>query len=411
MELTREEAIRNFREHWGSLAITGTDDKKEYLKRNGFPEIQDSCFLCEFTKRTCSKCPVEWPNMKTISLACVSSIYGEWGRAAAPEERSRLAALIRDLPIKEYEKPAPKFAVGDKVVPVSKSVGASFEIWTRYRKRDYVTVQQLPPNKFGDCYVCNSDFFLESDLIPYVEEVKPEPVKEFKVGDRVVPHAIHWPNWTWEKYEKCIAVLPKFLRENGYLFVCGKNKDGEYLLSDIPEDKGSDRFSANELTLYVEPEVKPDPVKEEPKPAFKVGDRVRVKSPCSYHVGEMAVISEIVEHLYGVEFINKPLDNASPKWNRLHPDKIGCGFYTREEYLELAPINQAPENKTLTESKTFIIKGNKTTCIIEIDGRRFKGVAKCGPKDKWDEKTGRGWAELRAQRKLLDACEKELRGN
>ena len=81
------------------------------------------------------------------------------------------------------------------------------------------------------------------------------------------------------------------------------------------------------------------------------------------------------------------------------------------EYIELfPPINLCPEPKTITESRTFTFKGNKTICTLEIDGKKFKGSARCNPAHEWDEKEGRNRAEIRAIRKLLDAKEKELSG-
>ena len=421
MKLTKEEAVKLHRELWGWLAENPMKHKADWPGFKDKGHIINRCFCCEFTadiKREidCIKCPLVWPGGR-----CDSSLFGEWEPAKLPEERSRLAALIRDLPEKKEEKPAlkvgdwvkvlrpgynfgsrctyikhnafshlpwqspeegkcyevvavsekqdsrygyvyalksrenticymhknyidgtvgpdgleltdppaPKYQIGDKVVPVSKSVGDSFEAWTKHRKKDYVTVQQLPPNKFGNFYICNGDYFLESDLIPYIE-----------------------------------------------------------------------------------PEVKPEPVKEEPKPAFKVGDRVRVKkdlmvgeqyddgcyftSDMSEYCGEETVITTANIHGYGNRY-NIDIDNGRRSWSN--------------SMLELfPPINQCPEPKTYTESKAFTFKGNKTTCIIEIDGRKYKGCAKCDPADEWNEDIGKRWAELRATRKILDACEKELRG-
>lgn len=76
------------------------------------------------------------------------------------------------------------------------------------------------------------------------------------------------------------------------------------------------------------------------------------------------------------------------------------------------PRNHAPENKTFTEfGATFILNGPATVCIIPVDGRKFKGIAKCAPEDTWDESVGKGWAGLRAMQKLLKATEKNLKRN
>ncbi len=207
MKMTREESIRNFREHWASLAITGTDDKEEYLRRHGFPYISCDCFLCEYAtndmERDCNKCPIEWPETRTDMEydACIRSFYGDWKGAESPEERKRLAAIIRDLPEKQEVKLKPKFSVGDKVYPVSKTVpGFEDNIkedvhWQKSEPRGYFFVTDIDEYKTKSTgktvYVCNfrkntttGNYFFESDLRPYVEpEKKWEPA--FKVGDKV----------------------------------------------------------------------------------------------------------------------------------------------------------------------------------------------------------------------------------
>lgn len=205
MELTREEAIRNFREHWASLAISGSSDKEEYLQRHGFKSIKFACFLCDYTKGTgCKNCPVEWPKTNDKhhhATPCTQSYFGDWADAEKPEERSRLAALIRDLPEKkEAPNPTPRFSVGQKVVPVSKSTGNPWgfvfddmcEPCTQFfNKEGYLYVKAVNSGHINLFHDLKSDApgytFLESDLRPYVEpEKEPEPKPAaFKVGDRV----------------------------------------------------------------------------------------------------------------------------------------------------------------------------------------------------------------------------------
>lgn len=208
MEMTREEAIRNFREHWASLAISGLggmDGKKDYLKRNGYTEIFDDCFLCEYAKRNgrrnCDNCPVEWPVTRSGRFPCMRSYFGDWVNTHTPEERSRLAALIRDLPEKkEAPNPTPRFSVGQKVVPVSKSTGNPWgfvfddmcDPCTQFfNKEGYLYVKAVNSGHINLFHDLKSDApgytFLESDLRPYVEpEKEPEPKPAaFKVGDRV----------------------------------------------------------------------------------------------------------------------------------------------------------------------------------------------------------------------------------
>jgi len=342
MELTREEAIRLHRELWGWLAENPIKNKSAWPEWNKYVcfgkmgnETPNSlCFGCEyvlqqtkFKKRDCQLCPLDWPNENCKG----NGLWGQWDNATAPEKRSRLAAIIRDLPEKKKEvKPAPLFSIGDKVVPVSKSVGDSFEKWTKWRKRDYITVDQLPPNEHGDFYICNNDYFLESDLRPYVEpkkkveEVKPK--SQFKVGDRVRVRA----DLVIESEEK-----------SGIIFA-----------------KGMDLYKSKEATIT----------------------EIKKVSSC----GEI--------------FYRLSIDPKNYSWT----DRM-------LEPIKDTPVNQCPEPYKQTTLTSFKASGNKTTCTIEIDGRKFKGCAKCDPKDEWDEKTGKNWAELRATRKVLDAVEKELR--
>ena len=189
MEMTREEAIRNYREHWASLAVTGSEDKTEYLVRHGYSRIINNCFLCDFTKsKSCSECPIEWSKTRkhTGGVLCMGSYYADWLDATTAEERKRLAALIRDFPEKKEKKTKPKFAVGDKVMPVSKSlVGGGYadsleeSVWEEGKKQGYLFVTTIVKEGVYKCDDVMSnmsgDAFLESDLIPYVEP-KPTPI-------------------------------------------------------------------------------------------------------------------------------------------------------------------------------------------------------------------------------------------
>ena len=412
MKLTKEEAVKLHRELWGWLAENPMKHKADWPGFKDKGHIINRCFCCEFTadiKREidCIKCPLVWPGGR-----CDSSLFGEWEPAKLPEERSRLAALIRDLPEKKEEKPAlkvgdwvkvlnprqnfpqyqdffkennleqlekhfvlgitpekngiyqiagigkhsndtaygpiyvlqsksgrvflmhngytadkvpnpsleltdppaPKYQIGDKVVPVSKSVGDSFEAWTKHRKKDYVTVQQLPPNKFGNFYICNGDYFLESDLIPYIE-----------------------------------------------------------------------------------PEVKPEPVKEEPKPAFKVGDRVRVNANLP-QTGLFDFVEPMRKHAGQITTVTRIFTNCSaPNGFGYKLDGIGFMWY-EDALISALLINQAPENKTETMlSITFTFKGSQTICRIEESGRKFKGSAKCNPGDEWNEQIGKDLSMARAE--------------
>lgn len=583
MELTREEAIRNFREHWASNAITGVDKghKGDYLERNGYHNILYNCFLCEFTRlgtsdKNCSKCPIEWPLTKFRGITpCGNSYYGDWNSATTYEERKRLAAIIRDLPEKNEAKPAlkigdwvevlntggchttydtfftennldqfagkfrsggnpvigvahkivaigkyegksndcygplyvieasngqvyimnnshkeleltdppkiePKFKEGDKVVPVSKSKGDSFETWSKYRKKDFVTVQQLPPNRHGDVYVCNGDFFLESDLRPYVEP----PKFKFAVGDKVRAIAetngwgevkkgdtgtiTHTPDThpckdkyehykdryrvdfpaqkEWDGKEECFELVtdePK--AEAKTTFSVGDRvrniKEYDYhpeavgKIGTVIQVTDSD-YTAVEFDEYVdghnglgngkegycwcfEPEyleLVKDESKQEPK-SFEIGDRVRIKAN-----GRVGTVKGIINShpSIGVEFSEPiPFPFGHDFNGHLPKGKKGHCYFCYEEEIELLPINHCPENKTVEDTcvgkidrfpRKFIFSGNKTTCIIALDGKQYKGTAKCAPSDKWDETLGAELAYARAGIALWKDHERQLLG-
>ncbi|MDD3021826.1 MAG: hypothetical protein PHX61_12735 [Alphaproteobacteria bacterium] len=245
------------------------------------------------------------------------------------------------LELTDPPKPVPKFKAGDKVVPVSKSIGTSFSncpYWAVGKKKGFLFVERLLEEADGqpayNCCNCLStspyvgNHYLESDLIPYVEpkpkEVKAEPI--FKVGDRV----------------RCIEVFmdnKKTLNKTGTILNKG---DGDYYTIEFDENIDGNR---------------------------------------------------------GIQGYGKP-------------DYCWCmpSAYFEIAKKESPPLNHCPAPKTITESgATFTFNGPATVCIIEAAGRKFKGIAKCAPDDTWNETTGKGWAGIRAIRKVLDATEKELK--
>jgi len=191
MKLTKEEAINRHRELWGWLAENPMKEKTDWPGWGEYEDIYGSCFLCEYAFESqkndsnglskCEHCPVEFKETNgypkgTVGY-CLGGLFSRWDRAIEPKERSRIASLIRDLPEKVESKPEPKFKVGDKVVPVSKSVGYStYKTVMRimqengYRHLDVkanVTFGNDSIVKAGTPY--NNWYFLEADLIPYVE--------------------------------------------------------------------------------------------------------------------------------------------------------------------------------------------------------------------------------------------------
>ena len=101
MNLTREEAIRLFREHWQWLAETGSGDKMVFLKEKGHEDILNECYLCEYCNDViyCDECPIAWPHLLTGEpTICGNSYYRPWLVSEDVEARKQLARIISELP-------------------------------------------------------------------------------------------------------------------------------------------------------------------------------------------------------------------------------------------------------------------------------------------------------------------------
>lgn len=99
---------------WDELARTGSRDKEDTFERLfpeiGFCEASDTCcFACQELydrygeERDCKDCPIVWGNssdMKSNKI-CIREEYGKWIFTDDPDDRKRLAAIIRDLPWRE----------------------------------------------------------------------------------------------------------------------------------------------------------------------------------------------------------------------------------------------------------------------------------------------------------------------
>ena len=107
MNLTKDEAVRLFREHWKWLVKTGgnSTNKEQWLTKNGYEEVRCNCFLCEYTEMDCENCLVVWDEIANVgepdNVPCEKSYFEQWKEAEAPEERKRLAKIISELPEKE----------------------------------------------------------------------------------------------------------------------------------------------------------------------------------------------------------------------------------------------------------------------------------------------------------------------
>lgn len=113
MKLTKEDAIRLHREMWGWLAENPSADKADWPGWDDiylpYP-IRGLCFACEYTQRTmnkdCEECLFIWKTKK--SHCCTDgSPFERWDYAIRPKTRSKYAAMIRDLPVRDDEPVTP----------------------------------------------------------------------------------------------------------------------------------------------------------------------------------------------------------------------------------------------------------------------------------------------------------------
>ena len=113
--------IFNYRAHkklWNFLAETGSSNKEEVIHAidEELPRIH-FCYACSaqysaFPNSFCIKslCPLDWGIFTRYNFPCEQrgGLYGKWTSAKTTEERRKIAARIRDLPLsknarKHYE--------------------------------------------------------------------------------------------------------------------------------------------------------------------------------------------------------------------------------------------------------------------------------------------------------------------
>lgn len=295
MELTREEAIRLHRELWGWLAENPMKQKTDYPKFKT-ERVRNDCYLCEFAGSQCAKCPVEWPKIhySASPCLCVASYYDKWDHAKLPEERSRLAALIRDLPEKKVES-KPKFKVGDRV-RVKEDLNAAsrydegcyFDLdMAKYRGKTGVITKEYSEDRFYLDLTGNRWRWSPSMLEP---AEPPKPVPRFSVGDKVVPVSKTVPG-----FERDIEldIYWRKSKERGYLFVVGieesltKSAGKTVYMCNYPKDAIiGNYFLESDLRPYVEPEKEPTP---EPKTVVidNDGNRHIFNGPVTVLVGRL----------------------------------------------------------------------------------------------------------------------------
>lgn len=90
----------NHKRLWMWLAEHPEKHKNDWTewKYNGgsLEEIDADCFACEYTN-DCDLCPLVW---EPINPSCTCGLFFKWDESTDMEDRSRLALMIANLPVK-----------------------------------------------------------------------------------------------------------------------------------------------------------------------------------------------------------------------------------------------------------------------------------------------------------------------
>lgn len=155
------------------------------------------------------------------------------------------------------------------------------------------------------------------------------------------------------------------------------------------------------------------------QPKFKAGDKVVPVSKSYYRTLERSVWTTGKKQ--GFLYVNKiSIENNKLYYTCNYSPNTNGDFFLESDLVPYAeseqrPQNYAPDKRVRTGLYNFgenyrstVIHHNQA--IIYIINDKYKGVAKCSPNDKWDEKTGEKIAANRAMIKKLQAELKELTG-
>lgn len=107
---------------WGWLAETGKRNKGDWPEFKEINPPANTCFACAYADKVlnekscdwnvsrCQYCPIDWGSNPKQTCFCegIGSPYLTWWinsiKGGSPQERKRLAAIIRDLPWKDKSK-------------------------------------------------------------------------------------------------------------------------------------------------------------------------------------------------------------------------------------------------------------------------------------------------------------------
>lgn len=418
MKLTRDEAIRLHRELWDWLTRNPDKKKMDWPRWKNFGSMNGYCFFCEWalyqggTTRSadpyCLNCPAVFtPNGKKPSSfhGCLGGLFNAWDDSQGDlQTRARLAAQIRDIPIKGEALP-PKFKVGDRVCCIKKyhdnveavdktgtvigtdgeTISVEFDDHIKGHEGDSGLKTKGKP---GHCWC------FHGPTSEYLELVKSN---SFKVGDHV--RVVNYDTSRligWGCLSKCgpldgkTGTVIKLWGTDAYYVEFNERIDGH------GDNQQTWIVQQDCLEVIAEKKIPEAPV-------LKVGDRVQPKDWYREACELPGVIRDVTgDGYFGVEFPKKNKVFPSYFWDNKFPSKAGFGYYYSIAFLDLLPPqNLCPKDKTIFATPTvkYVFKGNKTTCVAVFDGKQYVGVAHCDPADVWDEEVGKSWALGRALKK------------
>lgn len=118
-ELTREQAIAEFRKMWSWIAEETLKQRRivqkhEYFNANPSKEKPKNsmCYLCDYAihmtlkhgGRTCCHCPIDWGQLSCMGGLVEFTVYTNWEQCATDnwEDAARYAKQISELPEKGW---------------------------------------------------------------------------------------------------------------------------------------------------------------------------------------------------------------------------------------------------------------------------------------------------------------------
>lgn len=111
MNLTFEDTVQRHRELWDWLSKNPNSTKGSWPGWMDAEPVVADCFFCEYDQnnpgaKPCGHCPAEFKENgkpKGFTSYCLGGLFYKWRNSTDLEERARLAAQIRDIPVSKKE--------------------------------------------------------------------------------------------------------------------------------------------------------------------------------------------------------------------------------------------------------------------------------------------------------------------